>query len=84
MFKVINRDYVQTYQEIMNEFPGCHFLAIKESGQCGEGKLVAISEEPESYKELCDYRREHQDVNYYQGGFYKEGIGVGLQTIVRS
>lgn len=83
MFRIINRDYVQTYAEIMKEFPGCHFIAEIDPNVCGRCKLLAISEEPESFKELCDYRRQLPGCNYCNGGLYKEGVGVGLQAVVR-
>lgn len=79
MLKILNRDYEQTWGEIMQEFPDCFFLAIVQPDRRGVGKLVGVSEEPETLQALGNYRENFSEsVCFCMGGSYGETIGVRL------
>lgn len=80
MLKIFNRDYEQTYVEIMQEFPNCFFLATVSTTSYDSGRLIGISEEPETLDQLSAYRDTFSDsINFCMGGNYKENVRVDLQ-----
>lgn len=79
MLKILNRDYVQTIDEIHDEFPNCHYLidATDILGNCG--KLIAVSEEPETDDQLCALGAQLADsIHVWFAGYYGCGGALGV------
>lgn len=83
MMQVLDRDYKQSFSEIEHEFEFCHVLVKLDNVMDEEGYLIAISEEPGTHREMCDYSSKYPaGTLFYIGGHYKNGSAIGLQNIV--
>lgn len=86
MLKILDEKIRKTPEEIEEQYPGCKYLLTGLSGiENISGYLYCISNSIETYKEICDKRRE---INKNGGdsivlGHYKEGGMVGVQYEIR-
>lgn len=67
---------------ILREFHYCQVLVMIDDIMDEEGYLIAISEDPSTYEELCRYRGNYSsDTLFYLGGWYKHEAGIGIQNV---
>lgn len=72
-FKILERTYKQTTEEIMEEFPNSMFVRRVDELLDDEGYLLAVSPSQETNRELSTYLENHRNLEYlHVGGFYYE------------
>ena len=72
MFKVLNRDYKQTIEEIEREFPNSHYLVKQDKPMAGEGYLLAVSTNRDSFDDLMNHLEAiYGGFPILSGGFYE-------------
>lgn len=83
MLRVLNRDYKQSFNEALDEFPDCHFLMTLDNIMDEEGYIVAVSEEPQTCRDMCNLRTTFPEGTlFFLGGTYKHVAAIGIQNIV--
>lgn len=74
MFKVLNRNYKQTFYEIIEEFPVYRFAIRAEDKDAEAGYLLAISTDETSDKEFRDFVVNDPNTDtIVTGGVYATG-----------
>ena len=83
MLQILNRNYMQGKNEIKLEFPNCHFVMELESVGIERGRLLAISEDRSSYKELCNFVKEYKGSGVLlHAGFYEGECSFGIYSTI--
>lgn len=67
-FKILERTYKQTTEEIMEEFPNSMFVRRVDELLDDEGYLLAVSPSQETNRELSTYLANHRDLEYLHVG----------------
>ena len=59
MLNILNRDCVQSVDEVAKEFPNNRFLMRMNDIFSGTGYLIAVSETSDTHDELCALRNNY-------------------------
>lgn len=74
MLRILERDYSQTLEEMVKEFPNCRILSNIKDLNSGKGFLLALSDSIESDSELTKYIMGVDIENLGIAGFYAEEL----------
>ncbi len=86
MLKVLERNYKQTMESALKEFPDSVVVVSMENIKDDDGYVLAVSTSVDSQKDLSKYLDTlPSDIELYTSGFYPDGdniITVPFATVV--